>query len=430
MTENFKDFEQRLHEEQPNRSGDRRDQFQRDRARIMHSAAFRRLQGKTQVMGVGEGDFHRTRLTHSIEVAQIGYGILEVLQKNKALYPAAIQSWLPHRDLIEAAGLAHDLGHPPFGHKGEKALHQSMLKFGGFEGNGQTLRILARLEKYKQRGRGIYPTRRLLLSVLKYPCAIDAFDMNAHQSEPPKCYHSEEKEIVDWALDAFTEDDRAEFQKPDLEKAKGKYHTFDCSILELADDIAYGIHDLEDIVARGLATSEDIRAAVKTAFEEVGGKLSHGNTDFTADFVCTGLLENSFERKQMISCLVNLFVTSVRIETAGEFEHPLLRFNAVLPDEHFRLLKMIKKLAYKLVIKKAELQQLERRGQMVVSRLFEVLSSNPEALIPEGSWSDGCVDATRERRVCDYVAGMTDAYAEKLYKRLFHPGFGSSGDEL
>ena len=430
MTENFKDFEHRLHEEQANRSGDDRGPFQRDRARIMHSAAFRRLQGKTQVMGVGEGDFHRTRLTHSIEVAQIGYGILEVLQKKKALYPAAIQSWLPHRDLIEAAGLAHDLGHPPFGHKGEKALHQSMLKFGGFEGNGQTLRILSRLEKYKRRGKGIYPTRRLLLSVLKYPCAIDVFDMKTYQEEPPKCYHFEEKDIVGWALEAFSEDDRIEFQKPDFDKGKGKYHTFDCSILELADDIAYGIHDLEDIVARGLATSEDIRTAVGAAFEIVGGKLRHGDMEFTADFVCTGLLNDSFERKQMISSLVNLFVTSVKIEPVDGFEHPLLRFNAVLPDDHFKLLKKIKKLAYQLVIKEAKLQQLERRGQMVVSKLFEVLRSDPKALIPAGSWNDGCLEATKERRVCDYIAGMTDAYAEKLYKRLFHPGFGSSSDEL
>ncbi|MGI3213084.1 dGTP triphosphohydrolase, partial [Roseovarius tibetensis] len=156
-------FEERLHEGQANRPKDSRSQYQRDRARIIHSAAFRRLQGKTQVMGVGEGDFHRTRLTHSIEVAQIGYGILEVLQRNEALYPERIRGWFPHRDLIEAACLSHDFGHPPFGHKGEQALHGAMLRSGGFEGNGQTLRILARLEKYKERGKGIYPTRRLCL---------------------------------------------------------------------------------------------------------------------------------------------------------------------------------------------------------------------------------------------------------------------------
>ena len=145
MTSNQDFFKERLYEEQPNKPEDDRGAYQRDRARIMHSAGFRRLQGKTQVMGTGEGDFHRTRLTHSIEVAQIGYGLLGVLEKHKDQHNPALQGWLPDRDLIEAACLAHDLGHPPFGHKGEQALHRAMLDHGGFEGNGQTLRILTKL---------------------------------------------------------------------------------------------------------------------------------------------------------------------------------------------------------------------------------------------------------------------------------------------
>lgn len=426
MSQEF--FEKRLHEGQANRPKDSRSQYQRDRARIMHSAAFRRLQGKTQVMGVGEGDFHRTRLTHSIEVAQIGYGILEVLQRDKKPGLESIRAWLPHRDLIEATCLAHDLGHPPFGHKGEQALHAAMLGFGGFEGNGQTLRILARLEKYKERGKGIYPTRRLLLSILKYPCAMDAFDIANHQSKPPKCYHNEEKPVVDWVLQGFTDTDRKKFTK--TEDGKPRYHSFDCSILELADDIAYGIHDIEDIVARGLARSDEVRVEIERAFDAVGGKLQHGELIFDADFVCGGLLGDSFERKQMVSNLVNLFITSAVINDGGDFEHPVLRFNAVLPDCHERLLKKLKGLAYELVIRTAKVQQLERRGQMVVEKLFSTLLSDPKALIPQGSWEDGVEDSTEERRVCDYVAGMTDAYADKLYKRLFQPGFGSSGDEL
>lgn len=421
-------FEERLHEDQANRPKDNRSQYQRDRARIMHSAAFRRLQGKTQVMGVGEGDFHRTRLTHSIEVAQIGYGILEVLQRNAAFHPEVIREWLPHRDLIEAACLAHDLGHPPFGHKGEQALHRAMLGSGGFEGNGQTLRILTRLEKYKDRGKGIYPTRRLLLSILKYPCAMDAFDMEQHQIKPPKCYHNEEKPIVSWVLAAFSEADREVFQE--TKSGKPQHHSFDCSIMELADDIAYGIHDIEDIVARGLATAEELREEIHKAFRQIDGSLAHGDVVFDADFVCAELLGNSFDRKQMVSNLVNLFITSVKIEPTGSFEHSLLRFNAVLPGTHDKLLRALKDLAYKLVIGQAKVQQLERRGQMVVAQLYEALISDPKNLIPHGSWEDGANESSVERRVCDYIAGMTDAYAEKLYKRLFHPGFGSSGDEL
>ncbi|OWY08738.1 hypothetical protein B6V74_13020 [Thioclava sp. F42-5] len=421
-------FEERLHENQDRRPGDIRSPYQRDRARIMHSAAFRRLQGKTQVMGVGEGDFHRTRLTHSIEVAQIGYGILEVLQGKQALLPLGVQDWLPNRDLIEAACLAHDLGHPPFGHKGEQALHRAMREHGGFEGNGQTLRILTRLEKYKARGKGIYPTRRLLLSVLKYPCAMDAFDVAQYASKPPKCYHTEEKPFVEWALRGFGESDRAVFQQP--EHGKPKHHSLDCSILELADDIAYGIHDIEDIVARGLASKEEVRAEISRVFDEVGGCIQHKDITFNSDFICSGLLGDSFTRKQMISNLVNLFITSVEVTVKGGFEHPLLRFNVDLPSAHGELLKRLKGLAYQLIIRKAKVQQLERRGQMIVETLFETLLSAPKDLIPQGSWDDGVPDATDERRVCDYVAGMTDTYAENLYKRLFQPGFGSSGDEL
>lgn len=185
MTSDLRFFEERLYASQPQRVGDPRSPFQRDRARIMHSAAFRRLQGKTQVMGVGEGDFHRTRLTHSIEVSQIGYGLLQVLQSKKQNLDENAQKWLPERDLIEAACLAHDLGHPPFGHKGEQALHEAMLQHGGFEGNGQTLRIITKLEKYKERGKGLYPTRRLTLGILKYPRSIKNFDLHAF-SHPPR----------------------------------------------------------------------------------------------------------------------------------------------------------------------------------------------------------------------------------------------------
>jgi dGTPase len=391
----------------------------------MHSAAFRRLQGKTQVMGTGEGDFHRTRLTHSIEVAQIGYGLLEVLQFKKATFPKSVQDWLPPRDLIEAACLAHDLGHPPFGHKGEQALHKAMLRHGGFEGNGQTLRILTKLEKYKKRGKGLYPTRRLVLGVLKYPRSMSDFDLTNYSTKPPKSFHEDEADIVQWALDGFSSAD----QKNLIQSANGKgaYHSLDCSILELADDIAYGIHDIEDIVARGLATADEVREEITKAFKKIDGGHLAG---FDAKSVYEGLLADSFRRKQIISGLVNLFITSVTISESSTYEHPLLRFNATLPELHEKLLKALKGLAYELVIRKAKVQQLERRGQMVVAQLFDTLLSNPESLVPQASWQDGCTESTTERRVCDYVSGMTDSYAERLYKRLFNPGFGSSGDEL
>jgi dGTPase len=425
MTSEQSLFEERLHEAQPNRPKDCRSPFQRDRARIMHSAAFRRLQGKTQVMGTGEGDFHRTRLTHSIEVAQIGYGLLEVLRGKKATFHKDVQDWLPPRDLIEAACLAHDLGHPPFGHKGEQALHKAMLRHGGFEGNGQTLRILTKLEKYKERGKGLYPTRRLVLAVLKYPRSMASFNLDEYAKKPPKSYHEDEEEVVGWALAGFTPTDRENLVKS--ADGKGAHHSIDCSILELADDIAYGIHDIEDIVARGLASDAEIRDEITKAFSKTDDVSLTG---FDAATVCDGLLSDSFRRKQTISRLVNLFITNVTLVEQKSYEHALLRFSARLPEPHAKLLKALKGLAYELVIRKAKVQQLERRGQMVVAQLFETLLSAPEHLIPQSSWQDGCRESSTERRVCDYVAGMTDSYAERLYKRLFSPGFGSSGDEL
>lgn len=158
--------------------------------------------------------------------------------------------------------------------------------------------------------------------------------------------------------------------------------------------------------------------------------IGQGVGELNASVVCDNLLKDSFSRKQMISNLVNLFITNVTISENSDFEHPLLRFNAKLPGAHGELLKSLKGLAFQLVIRKAKVQQLERRGQFVVAKIFEALSSDPESLIPQQSWQDGCIDSSKERRVCDYVAGMTDSYAEKLYKRLFQPGFGSSGDEL
>lgn len=425
MTSNFAFFEARLYEDQPNRSKDNRSPFQRDRARIMHSAAFRRLQGKTQVMGAGEGDFHRTRLTHSIEVAQIGYGLLEALQFKKATLHKDAQDWLPPRDLIEAACLAHDLGHPPFGHKGEQALHNAMLCHGGFEGNGQTLRILTKLEKYKNRGKGLYPTRRLVLGILKYPRSMKSFNLNDYAKKPPKSFHEDEASVVEWALEGFSAADQNQLIKS--ADGDGAHHSLDCSILELADDIAYGIHDIEDIVARGLATTREVQDEITKAFTTIDGNCLAG---FDANLVCEGLLSDSFNRKQIISGLVNLFITNVTISEHRSYDHPLLRFNAALPEPHAKLLKSLKGLAYELVIRKAKVQQLERRGQMVVARLFNTLLSDPERLIPQSSWQDGCTESSAERRVCDYVAGMTDSYAERLYKRLFNPGFGSSGDEL
>jgi dGTPase len=137
-----------------------------DYARVVHSASFRRLQGKTQILNLGDSDFYRTRLTHSLEVAQVGEGIAQFFRKFNSSHPA-INS-VPSTSLIQTIGFTHDLGHPPFGHGGEVALNYCMRDKGGFEGNGQTLRILSKLEKFHE-SYGSNLTRRTLLGVLKYP---------------------------------------------------------------------------------------------------------------------------------------------------------------------------------------------------------------------------------------------------------------------
>ena len=182
-------LEERFHGAEAERPDDVRTAYERDRSRVIHSAGFRRLQSKTQVMGVGEGDFHRTRLTHSIECAQVGTGLLDQLTRSDAL-SRELAEWMPPRPLVEAACFAHDLGHPPFGHGGEQALFRQMRAHGGFEGNAHTLRLLTRLEKAKEPDWGINPTRRLVLAVLKYPAAYSTFEYSDEEKfhwKPLKC---------------------------------------------------------------------------------------------------------------------------------------------------------------------------------------------------------------------------------------------------
>jgi dGTPase len=382
-------------------------------------------------MGVGEGDFHRTRLTHSIEAAQIGEGLLDALRRQ---YPADtdVHKWLPSKELLSGACLAHDLGHPPFGYGGEEALHRHMIDDGGFEGNGHTLRILTRLEKYRY-GQGMNPTRRFLLAVLKYPAPYSAFDP-AERSKPLKCYFDSEAPIVDWALRApFATEEVRKFTGTRSSNGRPKHRTLDSSIMEFADDIAYGVHDLEDIIARRMVTPEDVRERLRPVFGTDDGSIGIGDTAVSLADFDSNLWHKHVERKKLIGKLVHLFITSVRVEHEDSFEHPLLRLRVGWDEPVKALLKKLKRLTYDLVIQQAEVQQLERRGQMVIDRLFCEFIKAPEKLIPRSTWEYAekhTASDSKERKVCDYIAGMTDSYANKIYHRLFTPGQGSSHDEL
>src|SRR5690554_6632994 len=173
-------WQQRRSEIPLQRPGDLRTPWQRDRARVLHSAAFRRLQSKTQIMNVGENDFYRTRLTHSLEASQIGASLINQLEHRG---DSLAHSLLPDANLMEALCLAHDIGHPPFGHGGETALNYKMLNSGGFEGNGQTFRIVGRFESYHATY-GMDLTRRTLQGLLKYPVLMPKLEAPKESGHP------------------------------------------------------------------------------------------------------------------------------------------------------------------------------------------------------------------------------------------------------
>ena len=187
--------------------------YQIDRARIIHSASFRRLQAKTQILGIGDSDFYRTRLTHSMEVAQLGFGITENLKVQYKNNPELFDL-IPTQNAIESTCLAHDIGHPAFGHGGEVALNYCMTNHGGFEGNGQTLRIVSKLAEYTQEN-GMNLTRRTLLGLIKYPVPFSQFEIEYPEKQqtnilslplqlndyhPPKCILDTELDLLHWCI--------------------------------------------------------------------------------------------------------------------------------------------------------------------------------------------------------------------------------------
>jgi len=423
------------------RQQDHRSPFQRDRARILHSAAFRRLQSKTQVMGSGQSDFYRTRLTHSLEAAQIASGINAQLRSK---FPELCDKYFPKDDsLIEAICLAHDIGHPPFGHGGEVALHYMMRDHGGFEGNGQTFRIVSKLEPFSD-GYGMNLSRRTLLGLIKYPQTINKLakdyslplpasfrQLKAADWHPPKGLYQDDIKTLDWVLAPLSENDKTLYQQiREMQNSHKKtiYKSLDCSIMELADDIAYGIHDIGDAIVTGIVNKEDfdlhviekLRALDDTWLQEISSSLSDQ------------LFTNKHHlQKDAIGGLVNYLITSISLVDLNDgapkvhFDEPLLRYNAKHPAIAKEALNIFKNFVYEFVIKQTAIQKIEYRGQQIVMELFEALSSDPLRLLPKSAkqrWQQASeVDGNGHRIICDYIAGMTDDYATNLYQTLFMP---------
>ncbi|RVU04728.1 deoxyguanosinetriphosphate triphosphohydrolase family protein [Novosphingobium umbonatum] len=430
---------------------DARDYADIDYARVIHSASFRRLQGKTQILNLGDSDFYRTRLTHSLEVAQIAGGLARQLAKDVPEHSAA--PLLPDRSLIHAIGCTHDFGHPPFGHGGEVALNYCMRDAGGFEGNGQTLRILARLESFSQSA-GANLSRRMMLGVLKYPVAFSAVAnpdlrpallsgpstlrlIDASASKPPKCYLDSEADVVEWICQPLSDADRALFQSHTPQPGKhGKalHKSLDCSIMDVADDIAYGVHDLEDAIALDLITRDSFARAVAdhcpSFLDAMKAKYPGESANDVFGHMLEGLFGGEGTRKRFIGRLVHHFITAVDFVEMPEFAEPLLRWRVAMRGPQRAFLSVLQQLVVREVITSPAVQHLEFKGQTMVVAVFEAMQADPARLLPREVLARYDAAGGAPRVICDYVAAMTDTALLKNYERLFSPRMGSVFDRI
>ena len=383
-----------------------------DHARIVHSAAFRRLQGKRQVLGTPGGDLFRTRLTHSLEVAELGRAVLGELRRRAEQTQADWAAYLPGGTLLANICLAHDLGHPPFGHAGERALDAAMLELqvpglGGFEANGQTLRLISKLEAAPESGHGLNLTRRLLLGVLKYPVAYS--QAQRRPGHPPKCYLDSEQDVVDWLLAPLSAADRRTFTDP-----AGQHRSLDSRLMELADDAAYGVFDLEDGVNLELIGRSD--------WEELTGERPElqeiRELGRWAELIFS---DDPSRRKGGVAALSRALTSGVRVRWQSLFEEPLLDLRAEFTPQAAALQAFLTTLVWQKVIDTPPIRQPEARESAGLASLFRQAQVSPDEWLGRDSrrrYSEAQSDAERARVVCDYLAGMTDSYALRQIRRL------------
>ena len=344
-----------------------RNQFQRDRDRIIHSSAFRRLEYKTQVFVNHEGDLFRTRLTHSIEVAQIGRAIARNLHL--------------HEDLVEGIALAHDLGHTPFGHAGQDALNECMREFGGFEHNLQSLRVVDFLEQRYAEFDGLNLTFELREGILKH-CSLN----NA-------------KTLGDVGERFINK------QQPSLE----------AQLTNLADEIAYNNHDVDDGLRSGLITLEQL--------EQVTLFASNLNTVRQQYPALSGrrLIHETVRR--MINALVvdvcqqsQANINKANPSTIDEVRSSsmLIGFSPEMRKQQTELKRFLRTNLYQHY----RVNRMSAKAQRIVRELFEVFM-NDATLMPDDYQKQGQTDQDKARSVADYIAGMTDRYAIREYQRLF-----------
>ena len=351
-----------------------RSEYQRDRDRIVHSSAFRRLVYKTQVFVNHEGDLYRTRITHSLEVAQIARTIARTLRLNETL--------------TEAICLAHDLGHTPFGHAGQDALNDCMREYGGFEHNLQSLRVVDELEERYADFPGLNLTYECREGILKH-CSVN----NARRLGP--------------LGERFIKR-----EQPGLE----------AQLANLADEIAYNNHDVDDGLRAGLITIEELRDAqlfrrqydrVKTQYPGLDGRrLVYEVVRHMIDFVVTDLITTT---GAAIAKASPASIDEVRRQPAA-----LVGFSAQTREEHQELKRFLRAHVYQHY----KVQRMTTKAKRMMRELFDTFMSDVNLMPPEHSGTalklaqaDG--EAGKARAVADYIAGMTDRYAILEHRRLF-----------
>lgn len=368
----------RFFEEAPSAT---RTPFQRDRDRIIHATAFRRLKQKTQVFVAHEGDHFRTRLTHTLEVAQIARTIARTLGLDE--------------DLAETLALCHDLGHPPFGHAGEDQLDACMRPYDGFDHNAQSLRIVTRLERRYPQFDGLNLSWETLEGLVKHNGPLTGPDTTLN--DLPAAFR-DFAHLVDLEIDQFA--------GPEAQVAA------------LSDDIAYNNHDIDDGIAAGLFTVEDLMdlPVVGDAFRGVRIEFP-GIDDRMATYEAV---------RRLIGLWINDLVDETRArvkrhkpKTAADVRAmpvPLIAFSEALEGPQ----RALRAFLYARMYKHYRVNRMRSKAKRVLADLFEVFLNEPQTLPPPwGGLADPAPDALRARIVCDYIAGMTDTFALEEHRRLF-----------
>jgi dGTPase len=425
----------------------------KDYARLLHSASWRRLQGKTQLFPGVDSEFFRNRLTHSLEVAQIAKSIALRINAMKLPLGDDGAQLEVDVDLVEFAGLAHDLGHPPFGHEGEDALDELMRPFGGFEGNAQTLRILTVLEDKvrvsdPEESLGLDLTMRSLAAVLKYDSEIPL--KRASDAKLAKGYYWEESALVAHVKQMVSQQDGV---------PAGEFKTLECLIMDVADDIAYSTYDFEDAMKAGFRTPLDLIApdaelmsrviertnqnlpsaqptntteASEVLKELVGysglyDRVPAGDDPQTAAEQATMaqvyrqaarvISEQNYLRTRFTSRLIGKFVNSVKVDI--NVANPPLSKAYLERDDRLRV-ELLKHLNFETIIRSHRLRMVAHRGHEIVRSIFEAIRDNPK-LLPDLQLAnfEALGDLQKKMRcICDFVACLTDREAVDFYTRL------------